>query len=137
MTKDDIFRFLNANPVFQLATCEGTTPHVRSLMLHKADETGIYFMVGKFKDIYMQLSVNPQVELCFHTNDLQIRISGESEKLDKDPELKQEIIDARPYLKELIDVFGLKYIAVFRVKNAVATVWSLQTEMQPKEYIPL
>ena len=137
MTKTDILRFLNDNPVFQLATSEGSVPHVRSLMLHKADETGIYFMVGKFKDVYRQLSLNPQVELCFHTDQLQIRICGVAEKLDKDLDLKKEILEVRPYLKELIEGFGMKYMAVYRVRNGIASAWSLKTDLQPKEYIKL
>jgi pyridoxamine 5'-phosphate oxidase len=137
MTKEEILKFLNENPAFSLATCEGTIPHVRTLMLHKADETGIYFMVGKFKDVYRQLSLNPSVELCFHRDNFQVRISGKVEKLDKDLDLKKEILEARPFMKPWIDQVGYKYMAVFRVNNGVATTWSLATEMQPKDSIGL
>lgn len=137
MSKEEILKFLNENPSFSLATSEGTTPHVRIIMLHKADETGIYFMVGKFKDVYRQLSLNPFVELCFHKDNLQVRISGEVEKLDKDHDLKKEILAARPFMKPWIEQVGFKYMAIFRVKNGVATIWSLETEMQPKDSIPL
>jgi pyridoxamine 5'-phosphate oxidase len=137
MTKEEILLFLNENPAFSLATSEGTTPHVRILMLHKANETGIYFMVGKFKDVYRQLSLNPSVELCFHKDNFQVRISGKVEKLDKDIDLKKEILEARSFLKPWIEQAGLKYMAVFRVKNGVATTWRLETEMQPKDSISL
>jgi len=137
MIKEEIFIFLNENPSFSLATCDGTIPHVRILMLHKADETGIYFMVGKFKDVYRQLSLNPTVELCFHKDNFQVRISGKVEKLDKDLDLKKEILEARPFMKPWIDQVGFKYMAVFRVKNGIATTWSLETEMQPKNSILL
>jgi pyridoxamine 5'-phosphate oxidase len=137
MDKERIFQFLNENPAFSLATSEGTTPHVRTLMLHKADQSGIYFMVGKYKDVYRQLSLNPSVELCFHKDNFQVRISGQVEKLDKDLDLKQEILKARPFMKPWIDQAGLKYMGVFRVKNGVATTWSLETEMQPKKEILL
>jgi uncharacterized pyridoxamine 5'-phosphate oxidase family protein len=137
MNKEQILHFLNENPAFSLATCEGTTPHVRILMLHKADETGIYFMVGKFKDVYRQLSLNPEAELCFHKDNVQVRISGKVEKLDKDPELKKEILEARPFLKPWIEQVGLKYMAVFRLSNGIATTWSLETEIQPKEFVQI
>lgn len=137
MTKQEILSFLNANPVFQLATCEGARPRVRSLMLHKADETGIYFMVGKVKDVYRQLSLNPEVELCFHTDQHQVRITGKAEKIDNNPSLKEEILEVRPYLKYLIEGFGMKYMAVYRVSNGVASEWSLETDMQPKVYVQL
>jgi pyridoxamine 5'-phosphate oxidase len=137
MTKEEILKFLNQNPAFCLATCEGTIPHARTLMLHKADETGIYFMVVKFKDVYRQLSLNPSVELCFHRDNFQVRISGKVEKLDKDLDLKKEILEARPFMKPWIEQVGFKYMAVFRVKEGVATTWSLETEMQPKDSIRL
>jgi uncharacterized pyridoxamine 5'-phosphate oxidase family protein len=137
MTTEQILQFLNENPAFSLATCEGSTPHVRTLMLHKADETGIYFMVGKFKDVYRQLSLNPSVELCFHKDNFQVRIIGKVENLDKDLDLKKEILEARPFMKPWIDQVGFKYMAVFRLTNGVATTWSLETEMQPKDSILL
>ena len=137
MSKEEILQFLDENPSFSLATCEGSTPHVRMLMLHKADDTGIYFMVGKFKDVYRQLSLNPSVELCFHKDNFQVRISGQVENLDKDLDLKKEILEARPFMQPWIDQVGFKYMAVFRVKNGVATTWSLETEMQPKNSISL
>ena len=135
MTKDEILKFLNENPAFSLATCEGTIPHVRTLMLHKANETGIYFMVGKFKDVYRQLSLNPSVELCFHKDDFQIRITGQVENLDKELDLKKEILEARPFMKPWIEQVGIKYMAVFKVKNGIAKVWSLESDMQPKDSI--
>jgi len=137
MTKEEIILFLNENPSFSLATCEGSTPHVRILMLHKADETGIYFMVGKFKDVYRQLSINPSVELCFHKDNFQVRIRGQVENLDKELDLKKEILEARPFMKTWIEQVGFKFMAVFRVKNGIATTWSLETEMQPKDSISL
>jgi uncharacterized pyridoxamine 5'-phosphate oxidase family protein len=137
MDKLQILEFLNANPDFQLATTEGNIPHVRTLMLHKADETGIYFMVAKFKDVYRQLSLNSNVELCFHKDNFQVRITGRVESLDKDLELKKEILAARPFMKPWIDRLGFKYMAVFRVKNGIATTWSLETETQPKTFLEL
>jgi len=137
MNKEESFKFLNDNPSFAIATCDGTKPHVRILMLHKADETGIYFMVGKFKDVYRQLSLNPAVELCFHKENFQVRVNGDVEKLDKNPDLKKEILEARPFLKSWIEQAGFKSMAVFRVRNGVATTWSLESELQPKSYIQL
>jgi uncharacterized pyridoxamine 5'-phosphate oxidase family protein len=92
-------------------------------------------MVGKFKDVYRQLSINPRVKLCFHNEALQVRISGIVESLDKDLELKKEILAARPVMKPWIDQVGFKYMAVFRLKNGIASVWSLETETRPKTYI--
>ena len=137
MTKEDILRFLNENPSFSLATCDGNIPHVRTLQLHKADESGIYFMVGKFKDVYRQLSINPYVELCFHKDNFQVRISGQVENLDKDLDLKKEILSVRPFMASWIEQVGFKYMAVFRLRYGKAVTWSLETELQPKTIVEL
>jgi len=137
MNKEEILQFLNENPAFSLATSDGNIPHVRTLLLHKADETGIYLMVGKFKDVYRQLCTNPYVELCFHNANLQVRITGQVENLDKDLELKKEILSVRPFMTSWIEQVGFKYMAVFRVRYGKAFTWSLDKELQPKVYVQL
>jgi pyridoxamine 5'-phosphate oxidase len=137
MTKREIFQFMKENPSFALATNDGTFPHVRMLMLHKADETGIYFMVGKFKDVYRQLSVNAYVEMCFYKGNSQVRISGQVENLDKDLELKKEILENRPFMAPWVEQYGFKYMAVFRLKCGTATTWNLENELKPKTTIQL
>ena len=137
MKRKEIFQFLQENPSFSLATSDGTFPHVRMLILHKADESGIFFMVGKFKDVYRQLSVNPYVELCFHKGDFQIRISGQVENLEKDIELKKEILEARPFMAPWVEQYGFKYMAVYRLRCGKATTWSLENELKPKTFIQL
>jgi uncharacterized pyridoxamine 5'-phosphate oxidase family protein len=137
MNKEEILQFLNDNPEFSLATSDGNIPHVRTLLLHKADETGIYLMVGKFKDVYRQISVNPYVELCFHNAEFQIRISGQLENLDKDLELKKEILSVRPFMTSWIEQVGFKYMAVFRLRYGKAVTWTRETELQPKVFIQL
>jgi uncharacterized pyridoxamine 5'-phosphate oxidase family protein len=137
MNKEEILQFLNDNPDFSLATSDGNIPHVRTLKLHKADESGIYFMVGKFKDVYRQLSVNPYVELCFHRENTQVRIHGQVENLDKDLDLKKEILEVRPFMTSWIEQVGFKYMAVFRIRYGKAFSWSLETELQPKVIVDL
>jgi pyridoxamine 5'-phosphate oxidase len=137
MSKEEILKFLTDNPAFSLATSDGNIPHVRTLLLHKADESGIYFMVGKFKDVYRQLSVNPYVELCFHNDNYQVRITGQVENLDKDMELKKEILTVRPFMASWIEQVGFKYMAVFRLRYGKSCTWSLETELQPKKYVEL
>jgi uncharacterized pyridoxamine 5'-phosphate oxidase family protein len=137
MNKEEILQFLNDNPKFSLATCDGNIPHVRTLLLHKADETGIYMMVGKFKDVYRQLSMNPYVELCFHNEKFQVRIYGQVENLDKDLELKKEILAVRPFIAPWIEQVGFKYMAVFRLRHGKAITWSLETELHPKVVVQL
>ena len=63
MNKTEIIAFLNANPVFHLATVEGNKPRVRAMYLYQADENVILFHTGKMKDLHKQLTANPNVEM--------------------------------------------------------------------------
>jgi pyridoxamine 5'-phosphate oxidase len=137
MDKKEIYEFLNANPAFYLATSEDDTPHVRGIFLHRADENGLIFTTGKMRDLYRQLKKNPKVELCFHKELFSVRVSGVVEELDHDLELKKEIVAVRPFMKRWIDAAGFEPMGVFRVVNCVATTWSMDKTLAPKEYFPI
>ena len=66
MNKTEIFEFLNANPVFHLATIEHGRPRVRGTLLYSADESGLVFHTGKMRGLHNQLTENPNVEMSFN-----------------------------------------------------------------------
>jgi pyridoxamine 5'-phosphate oxidase len=136
MTKEEIIGFVNANPTCYLATVEGNIPHVRAMGMYKADERGILFQTGTIKGMYRELVKNPKIELCFNGGENIVRISGTAEFLE-DQGLKEEILKARPFLKPLVNAQGYDVIKVFRVANAVATVWTMATNLEPMEFIKL
>jgi pyridoxamine 5'-phosphate oxidase len=137
MNKSEILAFLNANPTCYLATVEGKQPRVRAMGMVKADENGIIIETGTFKDVYKQMSANPNVELCFYNakDGIQIRVSGAVKPVD-DLKLKKEIVAQRPFLKERIAKGGYEAMGVFRLKGQ-AYVWSFQTAAEPKKYVQL
>lgn len=63
MTKEEMFKIMNENMAFHLATSVDGQPHVRGMLLFRADENGIIFHTGKFKDLYEQLKKNPTLLL--------------------------------------------------------------------------
>lgn len=139
MEKEEIFELINSNPAFSLATIEDGEPRVRIMALYKADETGIVFHTGPFKDVYEQMIKNPNVQLCFYDaqKNIQIRVRGKVEKID-DIEFKREISNhpSRGFMqgwkegkteKEFFDMFS-----VFRLKNGKANVWTFQTNFDKK-----
>ncbi len=138
MNKNEVLAFLNDNHDCHLATVEGNKPHVRAIGIYGADENGIIIQTSKVKDLYKQLSANPNVELCFYNpkDGVQIRVSGAVE-LDEDMELKKEIIAKRQFLKPLVEKEGYEIVAVYRLKKGVATVWTFPTNLAPKTYIQL
>jgi len=140
MNKNDVFDFLKANPVFHLATIDGNKPRVRGLLLYNADENGIVFHTGKNKDLHKQLSANPNVEMSFHNGKfedlIQIRVSGTVE-LVEDIELKKEVVQNREFMKPWVEKWGYDFLAVYRMKNGRAVVWTMKTNFAPKEFIEL
>ncbi|MBI5641130.1 MAG: pyridoxamine 5'-phosphate oxidase family protein [Nitrospirae bacterium] len=140
MNKKEIFEFLNANPVFHLATVEGDRPRVRGMLMYKADENGIVFHTGKMRDLHKQLAENPKVEMSFNNGSdedlIQIRVSGAVE-LVEDLELKKEIVQEREFLKPFVQQMGYEPLAVYRLKNGTASIWALKKNLAPKELVKL
>jgi pyridoxamine 5'-phosphate oxidase len=138
MDKQEIIQFLNTNPVVYLATAEDNQPHVRGMMLYRADDKGIIFHTGTGKDLSQQMLKNPKVELCCFNpqSKLQVRVSGVAELIN-DLELKKEIVNNRQFLKPWVDQYGYESLAVYRIKDCKATPWTFETNLAPKEYIKL
>jgi uncharacterized pyridoxamine 5'-phosphate oxidase family protein len=138
MTKNEVFEFIRNNPVFALATSKDNKPHVRMMMLYRANDNGIIFNTGENKDVYKQLSDNENVELCFYNAEegRQIRISGSVEEIE-DIELKKQVVKDFPFLKEWVDKQGYDVLVVYCLKAGKATVWTMETNFKPKEYIQL
>jgi uncharacterized pyridoxamine 5'-phosphate oxidase family protein len=138
MTKAEILEFIRKNPVFALATSEDNKPHVRMMMLYRADENGLIFNTGENKDVHKQLSGNENVEMCFYNKQQgrQIRVSGSVEELE-DLELKKQVVKNFPFLKEWVDREGYDVLVVYCLKNGKAAVWTIELNFKPKEYIQL
>jgi uncharacterized pyridoxamine 5'-phosphate oxidase family protein len=137
MTRQDIIAFITRNPASFLATADGDMPHVRGILIYRADGDGILFHTGTFKHMYDELTMNPNAEFCFWSpaEGLQIRVKGPCETVE-DPALKQEIVLTRPFLKPWIDQNGYEGFKVFRMKPDGVTVWTMQNNFARSEWVP-
>lgn len=133
MTKEEIFRIINDNPVFYLATCEHNRPRVRGMRLYRADENGIIFNTSTAKELHRQLLKNPCVELCFYDSreGIQIRIRGDVELFEEES-IKNEIAEKMPALKPLILGEGEKTLAVYRLTRGEVKVWKIDSDFAPR-----
>ena len=104
--------------------------------MYKADERGILIQLSSIKGMYRELMKNPKVELCYNGDGKVIRISGIAEFLE-DQALKEEVVKTRPFLKPIADIHGWETIKIFRVVNPVATVWTMATNLEVREFIKL
>ena len=138
MNKSEILALINANPACHLATVEGNAPHVRGILLYKADENGLIFHTGSTKDLYKQLSKNPRVEFCFNDfqKGVQVRVSGSVEKVE-DMALKKEIVAKREFLKPWVEKSGYDVLVVYRIRKGRATIWTMESNFAPKTYVDL
>jgi pyridoxamine 5'-phosphate oxidase len=138
MTKEEILEFAAKNPVCSIATINGNRPRVRMIMLYQADENGIIFCTGRQKDLNAQLQANPAAEMCFYNADegRMVRIEGSVESLD-DLELKMKIVEKFTFLKPVVESQGYEVMVCYRLDNAKATTWTMETNFEPKKYIEL
>jgi uncharacterized pyridoxamine 5'-phosphate oxidase family protein len=136
--REQILDFINRNPLFALATADENRPHVRYIMMYRADEEGLVFSTGENKDLNRQLKRNPMIEMCFYNNEeqKQIRVSGTVEELE-DIQLKKQIVEDFPFLREWVDREGYDVLVIYILRNGKATVWTMETTFEPKEYIDL
>ncbi len=125
MNKQEIFEFITKNTFGFLATVCDNKARVRGMETFRADENGLIFYTGKVKDVFKQVSKNPEVEVCYYAKGLQVRVRGKME-IFEDLDLKKEIVKAKPFLHpfykkdEDYDQMGL-----MRLKGK-ATFWSLK-----------
>ena len=121
MDKREILDFITKNRTAYMATVEGNKPHVRAMGTYSADENGIIFSMQSPKDVYKQLVKNPETELCYLADRVQIRVSGRMQQLT-DMALKKEIVEKRAFYKPGVEKDGWDYVGVFILKHGKATV---------------
>ena len=130
MDKKEILAFITKNPIAYMATAEGNKPHVRAMGTYRADEKGIIFSMQTPKDVYKQLIKNPETELCYFADGVQIRVTGQKQPVT-DMAVKKQIVEKRPFYKPGVEKEGWDYIGVFKVKNARATILDMKGPPSP------
>ena len=133
MTREELIRFLNQNPVCHLATLEDGRPRVRGMFMYRADEQGLLFHTGANKSLAKQVKTGAPMEVCFNSSDMQVRVSGTAEIVD-DLALKKEIVAARPFLQPWVEQHGYGLLVVFRLVRCAAATWTMAANFEPTTY---
>ncbi len=138
MTAQEMYRLMNENPVFYLATMDDDQPRVRGMLLFRANENGILFHTASTKDVFAQIKKNPKAEMCFSCNGTQIRVTGVLEQVF-DERLRQEIFahPTRQFLQAWKDNGIDHLLQIFIMKKCTAVTWTMETNFVPKEIINL
>ncbi len=139
LSKNEIYKLMNENPVFHLATTDGDQARVRGMLLFRADDDGIIFHTASTKDVFSQIIKNPKVELCFQGIGKQIRITGELSHIKDDNKLREDIFShpTRKFLQAWKDNGIDNLLQIFCLKNGIATEWSMETNFDEKQFIIL
>ena len=138
MTKQEIYDLMNQNLGFFLATSEDDQPHVRGMMLFRANENGIIFHTASTKDVFKQISKNPKAELCFNANGMQVRVTGKLEVVNDDS-LREEIFahPTRQFLQKWKQNGIDNLLEVLVMKDCEAVIWTMESNFAPKSPIKL
>ena len=138
MKFQDVIQFARENPNCFLATVDGDQPHVRTVYMDEADETGFYFTLATTKHVYRQLCANPKVEICFfnHAADFghvrQLRVTGKMEPVNN-PALLEKAYEARKGLEQLVGKPIKPLMVLFRLNAGEAHFWTIMEAMQEEK----
>lgn len=143
MTRGEIYELMNRNPAFALATVDNGAPRVRGMLLYEAGAGGIIFHSGKMKDVHRQIAADPRVEMYFLDpgSFVEVRVNGTLEIVE-DRELKKAIAEhpTREFIKKWMESAPENFFdqfAVYRLTGGRATVWTMETNFDPKVWIEI
>jgi uncharacterized pyridoxamine 5'-phosphate oxidase family protein len=120
-----VFEYLKANPVFHIATADGTKPRVRPFGFSMKRNGALYFCTNKTKDVYKQLFQNPEIEISdMGNNGTWLRVRGRI-AFDETHEAKAQVFEES---KDLLKIYPKgpddETFVTFFFTEAVATLFS-------------
>lgn len=124
-TMNTAFEFLKANPVFHLATVDGTKARVRPFGFSMIRDKKLYFCTNKSKDVFKQLVKNPEIEISgMGADGTWLRIRGKV-AVDESREAKVQAFTEAPNLLKIYTKGADDEIFVtFYFTEAQATLYS-------------
>ena len=112
--------FLNEAGIFFLATVNGDKPALRPLGLHMEADGKVLFGIGDFKDVYKQLTVNPNVEIVAAKQDGHwLRYSGKA-VFETDEKYAAAALESAPHLKSIYNEETGHKMMMFHIEDARA-----------------
>ena len=119
--KQEINEYLTECGTFFFSTVRDGAPVTRPLGFHMLHNGELYFGVGTFKDVYAQLTANPNVYVCCVKPDRNgwMRISAKAVR-DDDPTLVDACFQTMPEMKGVYDSHGWE-MGIFHLEDATVT----------------
>lgn len=122
----EIYEFLKNAGTYYIATVDENKPKVRPFGTIEIFEDKLYIQTSKKKDVFKQISLNPNVEICAFLNGKWIRLAGKL-VVDDRVEAKRHMLDCYPNLKGMYSETDSN-TAVLYFESATATIYSFTDE---------
>ena len=122
----EIYEFLKNAGTYYIATVDNNKPKVRPFGTIEIFEDKLYIQTSKKKDVFKQISLNPNVEICAFLNGKWIRLAGKL-VVDDRVEAKRHMLDCYPNLKGMYSETDPN-TAVLYFESATATIYSFKDE---------
>lgn len=127
-----VIEYLKANPVFHIATVEGAKARVRPFGFSMKRNGALYFCTNKTKNVYKQLSQNPEIEISDMGSDgTWMRVRGRIAFDDTREAKVQAFAESANLLKIYPKGADDETFVTFYFTEAVATLYSFTAP--PKE----
>ena len=120
---EKVNEFLNKAQVFYFLTVDGDRPKGRPFGFHILINDRLYFGCGTFKNVYRQLTENPNVEILALSGDEFMRYDG-TVKVVNDAAILQKTREAMPQIMDLYDKNGWT-MGLFYLENGHAEIRGL------------
>ena len=125
---EKIYKYLKDADIYYLATVEGDKPCVRPFSTVKVFEGKLYILTGKNKDVFYQLSANPNAEIAVMGSDgTWIHVVG-TLKYDERKEALEAIMEDYPGFASKYNSNDEENNAAFYFDSGEAIVSSYKTE---------
>ena len=118
----EVHEFLKSAGVYYLATVDNDKPKVRPFGTAEIFEDHLYIQTGKSKDVFKQIMVNPNVEICAFKDGKWIRVAGKLVADDR-LEAKKDMLDKNPTLRSMYDENDDNTIVLY-FESGIATIYS-------------
>lgn len=112
---DEIEDFLDEAGTFTLATVCNNTPKMRVLGFKTRIDGKIFFAIGTFKDVFKQLTVNPNCEIVAYKGEKFLRWDGKA-VFYEDDRFMQAATEAMPQVVQMYKKLGAK-LAFFTLEE--------------------
>ena len=117
---EKVNEFLDKAQTFYFLTTDGEQPKGRPFGFHMLVEGKLYFGCGTFKNVFKQLSVNPNVEILATNGGDFLRYDGKV-KIVKSDELLAKVREIMPQIMDMYDKNGWE-MGLFYLENGHAEI---------------